>query len=156
VKKWLIIGAAVVVVALIAVNVLRSSHKALSVEAGQVVRKDLVEVVTASGTLTPKRKVDVSASTIGKVTRLAVREGDRVEQGQLLLEIDPTEFRSTVDALQAAVRTARANLDLARAGRDKAKQDLERASSLFGSGLSSQEQFEAAEANARIEEARTA
>jgi HlyD family secretion protein len=156
VKKWLIIGAAVVVVALIAVNLLKSSQKALGVEAGKVVRKDLVEVVTASGTLTPKRKVDVSASTIGKVTRLAVREGDRVEQGQLLLEIDPTEFRSVVDALQAAVRTARANLDLARAGRDKAKQDLERASSLFGSGLSSQEQIDAAEANARIEEARTA
>lgn len=153
-KKWWIIGGAVVVVALIALNLAKRGDRSTEVETAEAGRKDLVETVEASGTLTPKRKVDVSANTMGRVTRLDVEEGDRVEEGQFLLEIDPTEFKSAVRGLEAAVRTAQANLDLYRATLDKARLDRDRALQLFDGDLSSQEQLDAAETNLLVEQAK--
>jgi len=152
VKKWIIIAIVVVVVGLIAANLLKSNTKTVDVEMEEIERKDLVETVTASGTLTPKKKVDVSANTIGKVTRLAVEEGDRVEEGQFLLEIDPTEYETMVRGYEAAVRTARADLQVAEATLDKTRNDLER---VHGMGdLATSEQVDAAETNLRVDEAR--
>jgi len=153
VKKWLIIGAVIVVVGLVAANLLKSNTKTTEVDLDTIERQDLVETVTASGTLTPKRKVDVSANTMGKVTRLAVAEGDRVDAGQFLLEIDPTEFESVVRGYEAAVRTVRAELEVAEATLDKTRLDLVR---VRGMGdLATQEQIDAAETNLRVDEART-
>ncbi len=152
-KKWLIIGAVIVVVGLVAANLLKSNTKTTEVDLDTIERQDLVETVTASGTLTPKRKVDVSANTMGKVTRLAVAEGDRVDAGQFLLEIDPTEFESVVRGYEAAVRTVRAELEVAEATLDKTRLDLVR---VRGMGdLATQEQIDAAETNLRVDEART-
>jgi len=154
VKKWLIIIGAIVVVGLVAANLLKSNTKTTEVDLAEIERKDLVETVTASGTLTPRHKVDVSANTIGKVTRLAVEEGDRVDEGQFLLEIDPTEFETVVRSYQAAVRTARADLEVAEATLAKTRNDLER---IRGMGdLASREQVDAAETNLRVDEARVA
>jgi HlyD family secretion protein len=156
VKKWLIIGGVVVVVALVALNLSKRGGNALEVETSPAALKDLVETVEASGTLTPKRKVDVSANTMGRVTRLSVAEGDRVEAGQLLLEIDPTEYASAVRGLEAGVRTAQANVELYEATLEKSRTDLDRAEQLFADDLSTQEQIDTARTNLRMEEARLA
>jgi len=152
VKKWIIIAIVVVVVALIAANLLKSNTKTVDVEMAEIERKDLVETVTASGTLTPKKKVDVSANTIGKVTRLAVEEGDRVDEDQFLLEIDPTEYETMVRGYEAAVRTARADLQVVEATRNKTRNDLERVRGL--GDLATSEQIDTAETNLRVDEAR--
>jgi HlyD family secretion protein len=154
VKKWLIIVVVVVFVGIVAANLLKSGTKTTEVELAEIERKDLVETVTASGTLTPQRKVDVSANTIGKITRLAVAEGDVVEKGQFLLEIDPTEYASLVRGYEAAVRTARADLQVAEANRDKARLDLDRVQGM--GDLATQEQVDVAGTNLRVCEAQVA
>lgn len=153
-KKWLILGGAVVLVGLIAANVLRKGGRAVEVETAQLGRKDLVESVSASGTLTPKRKVDVSANTMGRITHLAVAEGDTVAAGEVLLEIDPVEYASLVRATEATVATARADQVLAEATAAKAAADLERTRALHADGLASEEQLEAAVTSAAVESAR--
>ena len=89
--------------------------------------------MSAPGTIVPQLTVDISANTMGRVTRLAFDEGDRVGIGDFLLEIDPETLRAAVDrgeaALQAsrsaqrqaevAVETARVNLELARDNLDR-------------------------------------
>ncbi len=151
-KKWIIIVIVLVVVGLVAVNLLKSNTTTTDVEMADVERKDLIETVTASGTLTPKKKVDVSANTIGKVTRLAVEEGDRVDEGQFLLEIDPTEYATMVRGYEAAVRTARADLDVAEATLDKTRNDRDR---VLGMGdLATPEQIDTAETNLIVDKAR--
>ncbi len=155
-KKLLIIGAVVVAVAaLIFLSLARTGHKGdAEVETARVDRKDLTEIVRASGTIEPKRSVDVSANTIGTITNLAVEEGQTVAQGDLLLEIDPTEYRAALQALEAAVRTGEADLQLAEASAEKADIDLKRAESLFREGLNSEEAVQSARTNARVEHAR--
>jgi len=155
-KKWLIIAGIVVVAAVVLANVLGRGPRAVEVEMQETGIGRLVAEVSASGTLTPKRKVDVSAETIGRITRLAVAEGDTVAKGDLLLEIDPAEYQSMARSYEAAVNAQQANLRLARASAEKADLDLRRARELHAAGLGSQEQLDAAETNARVESARVA
>ena len=70
----------------------------------EVIRsRDLEAVVSASGKIQPKRLVNISADTPGRVVNLAVNEGDRVKKGQFLLQIDPKSLRTRVDSGAASL-----------------------------------------------------
>jgi HlyD family secretion protein len=155
VKKIILILLAVVVVGAVVFSILRSGRGAeVKVETGQVQLKDLTSTVDCSGTIQPKRQVDVSANAMGTIVKLAVEEGQAVAQGDLLMEIDPSEYRAAVDALQATISSARADLALSEASLAKAENDRKRADELFAEGLASDEAVDAARTNARIEKAR--
>ena len=85
----------------------RSSGPEVEVE--RVERRNLEALVSASGTIVPQLTVDISADTMGRVTRLAFDEGDRVDRGQFLLEIDPETLRSAVDRGEASLRASRSS-----------------------------------------------
>ena len=155
-KLFLIIGA-LIVVAIVIVAILRPRNQAeATVDAGEVTRKNMTAIVSCSGTIQPKRKVDVSANAMGTIVHLAVDEGQRVAAGDLLLEIDPAAYRSAVLALQASLNTGRADLRLAEASLKKARQDQDRFEALFDEGLASEEELASARTSAIIEDARVA
>ena len=105
-KKWIIIVAVLLLVALVVGNVVKQKQtKSTKVDFETIGTENLVEIVSASGKLTPKRKVDVSAEVIGKVIVLNVEDGDSVVKDEILLEIDSTEANSAVRGLEAAVTT---------------------------------------------------
>jgi HlyD family secretion protein len=138
VKKWLIAAGGVVVIAVFVVlNLLRGGSK-VEVQTEKVKGRNITQTVSASGNIRSKRQLDVSASAIGKVTALAVREGDRVEQGQFLLQIDPTDYESMVDQLEASIRSGDAALEMEKANRAKAEYDLNKIENLFGQQLVSE------------------
>ncbi len=154
-KKLIIVIVGVVVLGVVVGLILRGGNRAdAEVEMATVSRENLTATVSCSGTIQPQRSVDVSANVIGTITRLAAVEGQTVQTGDFLLEIDPTEYESAVRALAAAVESGEADLRLADASLEKARQDLDRASELHRQGLASQEQLDAARTNARIEAAR--
>ena len=152
-KGWLIGGGALVVVALVALNLGRSRDRGAPVEMGKIGRKDLTAVVTASGTIDAKQAVNISATLLGKITRLEVAEGDTVREGQFMLEIDPTQYASAVRSFEAAVRTSQADVRLSEAQLDKAGLDLKRAAGLFAQGMQTQEQMTTAETAERVQRA---
>ena len=89
-KKWVI--ALIVILVLAAMGgayFFFKKEEATNVNVEAVKKRDLEAIVTASGTIQAKRFVNMSAVQMGRVTRLAVEEGDRVKAGQFLLEIDP-------------------------------------------------------------------
>ena len=75
--------------------------------------RDLEAIVSASGKVQPKRQVNISANRMGKVTRLAVEEGQTVKAGQFLLEIDPRSLAGQLERGEASVEAARSALQLA-------------------------------------------
>jgi len=85
-------GIAVGIAALIIVNVSSGRDKGMEVRFEGVSRRNLVATVTASGRITPKRKVDVSADITGRITRIPVKEGEIVRKGDLLLSINGKDF----------------------------------------------------------------
>ncbi|MEN8006743.1 MAG: efflux RND transporter periplasmic adaptor subunit [Candidatus Krumholzibacteriota bacterium] len=154
-KKKILIPLAAILLIAVVVSILTSGDKPEAKVETKVIRlKDLTAVVSCSGTIQPKRKVDVSANAMGTIVLLAVVEGQRVKQGDLLMEIDPFEYDAAVQALEATINSARAELKLAEASLEKAIQDRDRAEKLFEGELASEEQLATARTNARIETAR--
>ncbi len=86
-------------------------EKAIKVNVSAVVRGELVESVYADGEIRTPRSLEVKAKIGGQVTKVLVRDGDRVKQGQLLARLDPREYRlemesSRFDHLQALSQVA--------------------------------------------------
>ncbi len=120
-------------------------------------QRDLEAVVSASGKIQPKRFVNISADTSGRVVDLAVNEGDRVALGQFLMQIDPRTLRSRVESGQAALRGAESALDQARQGVETARvqlqvaqQNLKRQQELWKMQLTPRETLERAENDVRL------
>ena len=140
-------GGAVLLVVLVMVSASAKRDKGIEVRFETVGRRDLVAAVTASGKIQPKKKVDVSADITGRITRIAVREGDLVQKGQFLLQIDPTIYQANLQRATAAMSSAEAGAVQARANRDQSQRSLQRTKELReqNPNLVSQEQLEQAQ-----------
>jgi HlyD family secretion protein len=86
-----------------------------------VARGDLVQTVSANGTLNPVTLVNVGTQVSGTVKHLYADFNDRVAKGQVLLELDQSLFRAQVQQSEANVKNAQAALALARANESRAK-----------------------------------
>jgi HlyD family secretion protein len=155
-KRKIVIGAVLglSVLGLASVAVARGNERGTSVRTEVIAQRDLVSIVTASGFIQPKRKVDISADISGRVIQLAVEEGQWVNRGDLLLRIDPTTFQAAVRRAEAAVAQARAQAAQARANHLKAESDLRRAEQLSrGDNLISAQDLEQARTQLAVAEA---
>jgi HlyD family secretion protein len=133
----------------------RSTAPSVTVEAIRM--RDLEAMVSASGKIQPKRFVNISADTSGRVVDLAVNEGDRVVPGQFLMQIDPRTLKTRVESGQAALRGAEAGLEQARQGVETARvqlivaqQNLKRQQELWKQQLTPREVLERAENDTKI------
>ena len=95
--------------------------------------EDLVASVTASGRIEPKTKVDISSDITGRVTQIAVKEGDWVKKGQFLLQIDPTQYEAAVSRAEALLSASTASQVQAKANYDQAERTVRRAKELSAS-----------------------
>jgi RND family efflux transporter MFP subunit len=75
-----------------------------------VARGTYKTTVSATGTITPRRQEDLSFSSAGTVTRVAVSVGDKVKKGDVLATIDTTSLLAQLDAAEAQVTAARTQL----------------------------------------------
>ena len=119
----------VVVVALagiIAAAAAKKSNAGVVVRIEPVQRMNLVASVTASGQVSPHTKVDLSSDVSGKITKLAVKEGDMVTKGQFLLQIDPSLAQATVKQWEANVASAKAAQEQAKANLIQAQKAYDR------------------------------
>jgi HlyD family secretion protein len=130
--------------------------KTLEVEVTPVKRASIVQKVNGTGKIQPNTEVNISSDVSSKIIRLTVKEGDHVEKGQLLVELDRQKLLATVDSLQASVRSAQAQAKLARDNRDQAERVLKRARELVGRKLVSQSELDAAETAFQVENSRAA
>ena len=91
-------------------NIYYRRDRGVQVATEAIRSRDLEAIVSASGKIQPKRQVNISANTMGKVTRLAVEEGQRVKAGQFLLEIDPRSLAGQLERGEASVAAAQSSL----------------------------------------------
>src|SRR5436190_16648242 len=101
----------------------RSPFPTVTVE--KIRTRDLEAIVSASGKIQPKRLVNISADTSGRVVNLAVNEGDRVTRGQFLLQIDPKSLRTRVDSGAASLEAAESSLEQQRQSVETARVQLD-------------------------------
>jgi len=121
-----------------------------------VVRADIEATVMAVGTLQPRSFVDIGAQVSGQVVAIHVEPGAAVEKGQLLVEIDPSVQKATVDAGRAALAGLNAQLAERRAQRRLAQQQHERQQLLAEAMAARGEDVQSAEASLAVAVARIA
>lgn len=134
-KTLIIIGVVVVIGALIAVNLMKE-EKGLEVSIEKVERGTVIKKVTGSGQVKPAVEVKISANVSGKIIHLTAEEGDVVKKGQLLVELERTQYQASLKRANSALLTAIAN-------EKKAASDLERSKKLHEQGLISDAEYEA-------------
>lgn len=136
----------------------------------EVERGDLRVIVEATGQVVPNSKVEVKSKASGEIISLPFKEGEYVEAGQLLVELDPDDERRNVQRAESNLRNARAraaqasselalmesdagrilaqaeaNLRQAEAQLEDARARLERRRGLHSEGVLSEEELDAAE-----------
>ena len=105
-------------------SVQEEEKKPVPVRVIEVQKRDLPTVVAAVGRLAPNREVTLSAELGGVVESYSADIGDRVESGQTLVSIDPTDYR-------LALKEAEANLEVAQVRLDASKKSFTRTKNLL-------------------------
>lgn len=156
--------AAVVIVALVVVAIVkRQSEKGIKVTVAESARRTIVETVVANGKIQPETEVVISSEVSGKILELPFKEGAKVEEGDLLVKINPDLAQAALDRAEAALNNARANkasaearLLQAEAGLTNAELSYQRNVQLLEDGAISQSEFDNAEANYQTAQAEVA
>ena len=108
----------------------------LAVRIAPVTKKERAAGEEVVGTVRPKLQAVIEAKVSGRIETLAVTPGQKVKAGDLLAQLDAREIQ--------------ARLDQARAVRDQAARELERARKLFEQKITSQAEFDAVQARERV------
>jgi HlyD family secretion protein len=152
------LGGVVLVGGIVFFIVQQSRRGVVEVQTGRVSRQDLASQVTASGEIRPKTFVNVGANAFGKITRLYVKEGDRVKKGQMLAQLENVQSAADVHATQASLTASEADyvaaqetlntnvadLDRAKADEEQKRYDWTRAEELYKDQLIAKDKYDAA------------
>lgn len=145
-KKILIaVGILVILAVIVFAAVGRRKVAGEGVYLGQVTRGDVVTVVTGTGVIQPRTKVNVSSEIYGQIVAIPVKEGDVVRKGDLLVRIDPEKYRSEVDRLAANARVDRIAIESEEVGLKNLELEQKRAHELFKQGVVSSSELERAD-----------
>ncbi|MCD4749865.1 MAG: efflux RND transporter periplasmic adaptor subunit [Thermoanaerobaculales bacterium] len=155
-KRTVMVLVVVVIIAVIGVSFASrgKNNQGIAVETALVETREIVETVAATGKIQPKTEVKISADVSAKITRLQVKEGDWIERGTLLLELDRERYVAAVESAEANLSAGQANVNLAKENMVKAQKDLARTRQLFDKKLESQATFDTVAAIAAVERAR--
>jgi HlyD family secretion protein len=157
IKTKILIGVLVVAVlgAAAALSVQRSRGQGIEVRTEAIERRDLVAIVTASGNIRARRTVDISSDVSARVAELLVDEGDDVTRGQMLLRLEPDQYRAAMSRSEASLAQAEAQRTQQEANLVRTQRDLDRLFALRtrDSLLVSRQQVADAETNLEVAQA---
>ena len=146
-KRWIPIGAAVLLGALGLLFVLRSRAAPQRYVTATADRGDVMEVVGSTGALQAVQTVQVGSQVSGTIQDLEVDFNDRVTKDQVIARLDPSLFQARMGQAQANLQAARANAEKARTALEDARLKAERAETLSKEQLLPQSDLETARAN---------
>ena len=112
----------------------------LFVTAEEVVKRDVIHKVNASGIIQPEEEVQITSMVSGWITEITVIEGDTVKPGQHLISIDKKQYQAAYDQALSQVKSSKANLK-------NVTSQLERTKQLFEQKLISKQEIEQIEAS---------
>ena len=147
-KKIIIVLASVSIVLIVAVLFAKKDKKGLNIATDKVSLQNIVEEVTASGTIYPENEVKISPDVSGEIIDLYIQEGEQVEKGQLLARINPDIYQTQLEQANAGLNNAKANaanvqaqLTRVRASLELQKKTYEMQKKLFEDKVISQQEF---------------
>lgn len=146
-KSAIIIGLVILSVVLIGAKKLGyiGGTDLITIETEEVFIGKITETVPANGKIQPEMEVKISPDVSGEITELTVQEGDWVEQGDLLLRINPEMYLANLDRMKASLNNMKANLAQQKSQLKNTELNHFRNSSLFKQGAIASLEFEGSE-----------
>lgn len=155
-SRWLSIGCALALVVAVAGTwvSMASTPTQESLPLETIGTGDIEKVVLVTGVLKPAVQVNVGAQVNGQLRKLYVRQGEKVQKGQLLAEIDPTLQESDLNNTRAQLASAKAQKLSAQATLLRYRQELNRQSMMLreGSGVRSEYEQARAQYDAQVQQ----
>jgi HlyD family secretion protein len=158
--RRILAGAFVLAIAAVVVASLRPrAEPPLAIQAATARKGPITRLVTAAGKLQAATEVKLSSNITGDLLELRVKEGDRVEKGQVLGRIDAHRYAAQVQQQEASRASAAADRDMQQVQARQLEQDLARVERLAATGNASPAEVETARSNlaagrARVDGAR--
>ncbi len=160
---WIMISLVVLILLLVLLKKggMIGKEEGVKVSAEKVIRRDITEIVTASGKVYPEKEVKISPDISGEVVELKVtQEGDSVKKGQELAKINPDIYNAQrdqaaaqVNQQQALVSNISAQLPGLKATMDAAQKNYDREKQLLDQQVVSRSEFETAESSLKTAQA---
>lgn len=157
--KYSIIGVGVLVIALVGLKSagVIGKTKEIEVDLARAKKADIVEKVSASGTVQPVTEVKIAPEVSGEIIQLTVEDGDPVTLGQLLVKIRPDIVLSQLERAEAGLNQQKANVkssesQLLRAEATfvRSEQDYKRQQKLFNEKVISESDWQLAQQNYKV------
>lgn len=159
-KTWIIIVILLLVVLIIFAINKGNTGGGLPVSVEEAKLGDIIETVSANGKIQPAQDVVISPYISGEVVELYVKEGDEVNEGDLLVKIDPEIYISAYERAEANLNSQQANLANAKARQAQSeasyknsKISYERNKKLWEQDVISQSEYDATLANFEVAKA---
>lgn len=131
-KRFLIIGGSLVVLLIVIVIWKKGNgSETLKVATEKAIKRDITEIVSASGKVQPEVEVKISSDVSGEIVELLVKEGDTVKKGDLLLRINPIIYQSAVQRMAATLNGTKAQLANSSARLEQSKSQLTNAEAAY-------------------------
>lgn len=133
---------AVALLGLTALVVFKKRDIVITVQAEKVARRNLTEIVLANGRIQPVLQVKISAEVSGEIIDLPIKEGQKVNKGDLLVKIKPDFYIAATNQATASYKSALAAKTMAEANLRKAEAEFKRNQDLFRNKLVSDSVFD--------------
>jgi HlyD family secretion protein len=141
----LIVGGAVLIIAIIVINIVTSQQNATSVYAEKVSLQNLVEEVSASGYIQPVTRVNITSEVTAEIISILIKEGDEVRRGQLLVQLDTVQLQTDLDQRRYSLDEMLARMEASKSLFLQAEENFERQKTLFDRDLISETVLDNAE-----------
>ncbi|NTU43633.1 MAG: efflux RND transporter periplasmic adaptor subunit [Nitrospirales bacterium] len=155
-KKVLIGLAVVAVIAVVAVLLFGGKKEPLKFKTDKVTRGEIVEKVTATGTINAVTTVQVGTQVSGTIKDLSVDFNTPVKKGQLIAQIDPATFDAQVGQSRADLLSTKADLARGEAALLDARRTSDRNKQLFTRNLIARAELDTSETAVATAEAQVA
>lgn len=150
-KRWMIIGGAVLVIVVALFFWMRNSpNNRMNYRTVKIARGTIIQVVRATGKISPIVDVEVGAQVSGRIIKLYADFNSKVEEGQILAQIDPVPYKEKVQQDRANLKKAQADMEQLEAKLKLAQLELERDKELAEKGMLTQSELDNAVANLKV------
>jgi HlyD family secretion protein len=150
-KKFFWIGGILLVLLIVIALILSGKKETLiEVQTEKVSRKNIIQVVTATGKIQSEVKVDISAEVSGEITALPFNEGDDVTKGNLVVKLKSDPYYPRMKEQLASVNAVQSGIQSQEVTLKKNQLELSRVEELYNKGLSSQSDLDNARTNVEL------
>ncbi|MCP4566410.1 MAG: efflux RND transporter periplasmic adaptor subunit [FCB group bacterium] len=152
-KLFIILGVVILVAVLVAVNMNQGKRGLITVQTKKVFTTDVTSIVSGSGRIQPKTKVNIVSEASAEVISLPVKEGDWVNKGQILIQLDTIQLKSDMESALYSANETEARLDGAQILLDQRREEYNRQMELYNKKLTSEQAYKDAHYAFRNQEA---